>query len=96
MTMWSSSDIKSSMTVMHHPRQRVEWTGEETLYDKMDRLNINLSGSLSVDINTAAVKGSGSFRYITETRVRKFLQFVPSPSGLRNVAAVTLFWNFCT
>ena len=80
MTMWSSSDIKSSTNVIHHPRQWVEWTGEETLYEKMDRLNIGIGGSLTVDMNTAAVKASGSFRYITETRVRKYLQCVPIKS----------------
>ena len=77
MTMWSSSDIQSSTNVIHHPRQWVEWTGEETLYEKMDRLNIGIGGSLTVDMNTAAVKASGSFRYITETRVRKCLPSVP-------------------
>ena len=80
MTMWSSSDIQSSTNVSHHPWQRVEWTGEETLHEKMDRLNIGIGGSLTVDMNTAAVKASGSFRYITETRVRKYLHCVPFQS----------------
>ncbi len=67
MTMWPSSDIQKFKRVIHHPMQRAEWTGEETLDEKMDRLNIGLGGSLSVDMNTAAVKASGSFLYITET-----------------------------
>ena len=70
MTMWSSADINNSKKLIQHPVQRMQWTGEETLYEKMDKLYIDLEGSLAVDMSTAAVKASGSFRYITETRVR--------------------------
>ena len=79
MTLWPSSDIQKSTRVIHHPTQRAEWTGEETLYEKMDKLNIGVGGSLTVDMNTAAVKASGSFRYITETRVRQSIR-----EGLKN------------
>ena len=56
--------------VIHHPDQQMVWTAEETMEKKMEKFHINLGGSLSVDMNTAAVKGAGSFNYLTEERVR--------------------------
>ena len=61
MTLWSLKDIEASTTVVHHPNERMEWTGEQTWNEKVDKLNINVGGSLSVDLNTAKVKADGSF-----------------------------------
>ena len=69
MTLWSSKDIEASKTVVHHPNERMKWTGEQTWNEKVDKLNIHVGGSLSVDLNTAKVKAKGSFSYITEKKV---------------------------
>ena len=70
MTLWSENDVQKHKAVIHHPVQRTEWTSSQTITEKMNMMGIEVGGSLSVDLQTSKVKAAGSFKYLTEEKVK--------------------------
>ena len=79
MKLWTSEEINKYKETIFHPKQFSKWTSEQSLREKEELFGLHLGGSLSVDLNTAAVKAKGSFDYISHQKVSfiiKWLYFV--------------------
>ena len=71
MTLWPTSDIDLHKKVINHPQQKMEWSSSQNLEQKMKMLDIDIAGSLAVDMGATVVKGGGSFNYLTDKRVKE-------------------------
>ena len=60
-----SKEIKDYINVINHPIQRTEWTHNLGLHEKLKLLDIEIGGSVTVDLDagTELVAG-GSFHYL--------------------------------
>ena len=69
MELWDLGAINEIKHVIHHPSALALWTSPQTLKEKYDLLNINLSGSLSVMLSMGKIEASGSFAYLSAKKV---------------------------
>ena len=69
LTLWKEEDIKNYTKTIFHPRQQTQWTNEQTLDEKLNMLQIDISGSISLDIKASMLSASGSFHYLDKKQV---------------------------
>ena len=78
LALWTDETVEQYKKTIKHPVQRTLWTNSQSHKEKMEMLNIDISGSIEVDIGTGKkITASGSFLYLDETDVRacSILQF---------------------
>ena len=54
--------------MIQHPKQQIEWTEGQTETEKYDFLNVDLWGSVQVDLKMAKISAEGSFKYLQDTK----------------------------
>ena len=69
MSLWSEQTIASHKSVVNHPKQEIKWTSGQSESEKYDLLNIELGGSVQVDLKMASISAEGSFKYLQESKV---------------------------
>ena len=58
-----------------HPRQETKWTSYQTLDEKLDMLQIDIAGSVSIDLKSSKLVASGSFHYLDKEEVFFLIEF---------------------
>ena len=70
LALWTDETVEQYKKTIKHPVQRTLWTSSQSHKEKMEMLNIDISGSIEVDIGTGKkITASGSFLYLDETDV---------------------------
>ena len=70
MALWTSDDVNNHKTVINHPKQMSKWSSHQTLEEKMKMFDIDVQGSISVDLRSAKIKAEGSYKYLSQEEVR--------------------------
>ena len=70
MALWTSDDVNNHKTVINHPKQMSEWTSHQTMEEKLEMFDIDVRGSISVDLRSAKIKAEGSYKYLSQKEVR--------------------------
>ena len=69
MVLWDNETINDVKDTIHHPSAKAFWTSPQTRKDKLDTLDIGLTGSVSVLLAMGPIKASGSFKYLDDKKV---------------------------
>ena len=70
LALWTDETVEKYKKIIKHPVQRTLWTNSQSHKEKMEMLNIDISGSIEVDIGTGKkITATGSFLYLDETDV---------------------------
>ena len=69
MALWTSDDVNNHKTVINHPKQMSEWTSHQTMEEKLEMFDIDVRGSISVDLRSAKIKAEGSYKYLSQKEV---------------------------
>ena len=69
LSLWKEEDVASYTKTIFHPRQETKWTSYQTLDEKLDMLQIDIAGSVTIDIKTDKLVAAGSFHYLDEEEV---------------------------
>ena len=56
-----------------HPEQEIKWTSAQTMDEKLELFNIDVFGSVAVDLKATKISAEGSFKYLDEHKVRKYI-----------------------
>ena len=60
-----SQQIKDNINVIHHPIQKTLWTNHLKFYERLELLNIDIGGSVTVDLEAGKkLTAGGSFQYL--------------------------------
>ena len=70
MALWTSDDVNDHKTVINHPKQMSKWSSHQTLEEKLKMFDIDVQGSISVDLRSAKIKAEGSYKYLSQEEVR--------------------------
>ena len=66
MALWSDDDVKDHKTCIKHPKQTSKWSSQQTLEEKLEMFDIDVQGSISVDLRSAKIKAEGSYKYLSQ------------------------------
>ena len=56
LNLWPESAVDDNKQVLHHPKQRVEWTSRQSMDQRFEYLRVELGGAVTVDLKMAAVR----------------------------------------
>ena len=73
MNLWSNDILREHTNFINHNQQKLEWTSGQTMREKFDYLQLDLWGSVTVDLKMSKITAEGSFKYLTDTKVLIFV-----------------------
>ena len=72
LALFSREDIEAHKITIDHPKQETKWTSGQTIDEKLEMMRIDVSGSISVDLETTKLSAKGSFSYLDEEKVQYY------------------------
>ena len=71
LALWPREVIQQYSSTIFHPRMDTKWTKGLSYKEKLDLLQIDVDGDISIDLDIGKIAAHGSFHYLDKEEVIK-------------------------